>query len=384
MDTQPWDYWEAGGAKPKGRGAEIVGTLETVLKRNPNASGRDPPLHPRGRGVDAAAERALPHAERLGALMPGAGHIVHMPAHIYYRVGHVPRLARRPTSARWRSTSATSRPRRRDPIYKAAYYPHNIHFVMVSAQMGGDGATAIDAADEARRGDAGRGRQAVRDHAAGQGGAVHDACAVQPIPTRSWRCRRRPTTLVLVRDDVPLRARHRVRARRRTQPAAQTRDRRARRARTRDRLQAVRANGAFRRRRSCRPRAWSRPAGSPMPAATSTAPPRPTRTRSSIEDTLGYTEPPYWYYPVRQSLGCRAAAPGQARRRREGVPRFARARAQQRLGARRPRRDLSSARAMPQARSRRSRPSARRGSAIRRDRRSTACRRPESSDAALA
>jgi hypothetical protein len=47
---------------------------------------RNPTVHPRGQGLDRA-ERALPYADRLAALMPGAGHMVHMPAHIYYRVG---------------------------------------------------------------------------------------------------------------------------------------------------------------------------------------------------------------------------------------------------------------------------------------------------------
>ena len=77
--------------------------------------------------------------------MPAAGHIVHMPAHIYYRVGQYRRsldtnkLAVAVDEQYFRSSPS-------DPLYKSAYYPHNIHFVMVSAQMGGDGATAIDAA----------------------------------------------------------------------------------------------------------------------------------------------------------------------------------------------------------------------------------------------
>ena len=71
---------------PKGRGAEIVRTLETVLKRNPAHPGA---IHLYIHAVEASTnpEKALPHARRLAALMPGAGHVVHMPAHIYYRVG---------------------------------------------------------------------------------------------------------------------------------------------------------------------------------------------------------------------------------------------------------------------------------------------------------
>ena len=90
MDTQPWDYWEAGGTKPKGNGAAIVDTLEKVLEAQSAASGRDPPLHPRGGSLHAAGAGAAVCANASARLMPGAGHLVHMPAHIYYRVGHVP------------------------------------------------------------------------------------------------------------------------------------------------------------------------------------------------------------------------------------------------------------------------------------------------------
>ncbi|MGZ8260420.1 MAG: hypothetical protein ACXWUL_07710, partial [Caldimonas sp.] len=144
MDTQPWDYWEAGGVKPKGRGAEIVSHLETVLKRNPSHPGA---IHLYIHAVEASTtpERALAPAERLGALMPGAGHLVHMPAHIYYRVGQY----RRSLDVNKRAVAIDEKYFERspsDPLYKSAYYPHNIHFVMVSAQMGGDAATAVDAA----------------------------------------------------------------------------------------------------------------------------------------------------------------------------------------------------------------------------------------------
>jgi hypothetical protein len=144
MDTQPWDYWEAAGARPKGRASEIVRALETVLKRNPSHPGA---IHLYIHAVEASTnpERALPHAKRLAALMPGAGHIVHMPAHIYYRVG----LYRDSLAANVRAIQVDEnyfKTSPSDPLYKAAYYPHNIHFVMVSAQMGGDAKTAIDAA----------------------------------------------------------------------------------------------------------------------------------------------------------------------------------------------------------------------------------------------
>ncbi|MEO8485291.1 MAG: hypothetical protein ABI585_03040 [Betaproteobacteria bacterium] len=146
MDTQPWDYWEAGGARPKGRGAFILDTLESVLKRQPSHPGA---IHLYIHAVEASTkpERALAYANRLGALMPGAGHIVHMPAHIYYRVGMYGEslAANRKAIAVDESYFRTSPS---DPLYKSAYYPHNIHFVMVSALAGGDGRTAIEAAQK--------------------------------------------------------------------------------------------------------------------------------------------------------------------------------------------------------------------------------------------
>jgi tetratricopeptide (TPR) repeat protein len=144
MDTQPWDYWEAGGNKPKGDGGEIVAALERVLQRNPNHAGAAH-LYIHAMEASSKPEKALPAARRLASLAPGAGHIVHMPAHIYFRLG----MYRESLDANVRAMAVDERyfqTSPSDPLYKVAYYPHNIHFVMVSAQMGGDGATAINAA----------------------------------------------------------------------------------------------------------------------------------------------------------------------------------------------------------------------------------------------
>ena len=86
MNLQPWDYWEADRKTPKGRTAEQVAALERVLGRNPDHPGA---IHFYIHTVEATTtpERAEPFADRLNGQMPGAGHLVHMPAHIYYRVG---------------------------------------------------------------------------------------------------------------------------------------------------------------------------------------------------------------------------------------------------------------------------------------------------------
>ncbi|MBO9717437.1 MAG: hypothetical protein J7507_11685, partial [Pseudoxanthomonas sp.] len=129
MDTQPWDYWEAAGTQPKGRAGEMLAILEKVLARNPEHPGA---IHLYLHAVEASVspERGLPHARRLAALMPGAGHIVHMPAHIYYRTG----LFKESLETNKRAMAvdeAYFAGSPSDPLYKAAYYPHNIHFVLV-------------------------------------------------------------------------------------------------------------------------------------------------------------------------------------------------------------------------------------------------------------
>ncbi len=93
MNLSPWDYWEDDGRKPKGATERIVALLEGVLGDRPSPIALNP-LHPGAihlyiHTVEASdrPERAAPHAARLEALMPGAGHIVHMPAHIWYRMG---------------------------------------------------------------------------------------------------------------------------------------------------------------------------------------------------------------------------------------------------------------------------------------------------------
>jgi tetratricopeptide (TPR) repeat protein len=146
MDLSPWDYWEPGGAKPKNKTADFIATLERVLAANPDHPGA---IHLYIHAVEAssAPERAERYAERLAAQMPGAGHIVHMPSHIYYRVG-------RYQDALEANKQAVATDERYigkikgQSLYTAMYYPHNVHFLMASAQMSGDGPTAIAAAEK--------------------------------------------------------------------------------------------------------------------------------------------------------------------------------------------------------------------------------------------
>jgi tetratricopeptide (TPR) repeat protein len=148
MDTQPWDYWEYGengATTPKGRAGEMIPLLEAVLKANPDHPGA---IHYYIHVVEAsdAPERAEPYADRLAALMPGAGHIVHMPAHTYLRVGrYLDSLAINVAAVE--ADEAYLAEAQAAGYYPYTYYPHNIHFVLVSAQMAGDAERMVWAAE---------------------------------------------------------------------------------------------------------------------------------------------------------------------------------------------------------------------------------------------
>jgi tetratricopeptide (TPR) repeat protein len=144
MDTQPWDYYEADGVRHRGHGAEIVRTLEGVIARAPNHPGA---LHLYIHAVEASTtpERAEAAADRLLTLMPGAGHIVHMPSHIYYRVGRYADSARANEQAALVDEAYIAQCRAQG-FYPAGYYGHNIHFLWTSAAMQGRYQASLDAA----------------------------------------------------------------------------------------------------------------------------------------------------------------------------------------------------------------------------------------------
>jgi tetratricopeptide (TPR) repeat protein len=145
MDTSPWNYWEADG-RPRAGTAEVLGSLERVLKRNPAHAGA---IHLYIHAVEASSDpaRAEPYADRLAALMPGAGHIVHMPGHIYLRVGryHDASLANDRAVAADEAYFASDAAKG-NMMYEVGYYPHNMHFKAMSASMEGRRADALQAA----------------------------------------------------------------------------------------------------------------------------------------------------------------------------------------------------------------------------------------------
>ena len=146
MDLQPWNYYDAKGA-PIGNTTEIVATLESVMQRNADHAGA---LHLYIHAVEASTDpdRGAVAADRLRELVPGSGHLVHMPAHIYTRVGryHDAVVANQKAVAADDSYLATCRPG--VAVYPLAYVPHNHHFLWWASSMEGAAAAAIAAADE--------------------------------------------------------------------------------------------------------------------------------------------------------------------------------------------------------------------------------------------
>ncbi len=143
MNTMPWDYWLKDGA-PKPETAYVLDTLERVIARQPDHAGA---LHYHIHLLEASADpdRAAASADRLGSLMPAAGHMVHMPAHIYIRVGRYADAA----EANVRAIAADEdylAQCQAQGLYPVSYYPHNLHFLWAAATFEGRRAVAVDAA----------------------------------------------------------------------------------------------------------------------------------------------------------------------------------------------------------------------------------------------
>jgi pimeloyl-ACP methyl ester carboxylesterase len=143
MNTMPWDYWQKDGtAKPET--ARILDILERTIARYSDHAGA---LHYHIHLVEASQDpdRAERSADRLGPLMPAAGHMVHMPAHIYIRVGRYADAAAANERAILADEDYLAQCQAQG-LYPVSYYPHNLHFLWAAATFEGRGAVAIDAA----------------------------------------------------------------------------------------------------------------------------------------------------------------------------------------------------------------------------------------------
>jgi tetratricopeptide (TPR) repeat protein len=298
MDLSPWNYWQPGGHEPNPQSAEIVPTLERVLARAPDHPGA---IHYYIHAVEASDQpkRAEPYADRLRGAVPGAGHLVHMPSHIYYRVGrYLDALAvnKTATDVDEKYLTASDAPM---GVYRLGYYPHNVHFLMASALMSGDAAAGIAAAEKLRG--------LLPDQAALANPSAHP---VKAAPYFAHALLSPPEVILALPDPgdaMPyVKAMwHYARgvafvARRDFPAAAAEANAIATIARTAD-FSLLKTAGV--------------PAADVLALAQTVLEARLAQAQgdteaaiarfeqaAALQDTLPYMEPPYWYYPVRQSL----------------------------------------------------------------------------------
>lgn len=144
MDTQPWDYWNYGAGTPKGRTVRTLELLERAINIDPDYA---PAIHLYIHVTESSVDpyRAEPYADRLQAQAFGVGHLVHMPSHIYLRLGrwqksHDANIAAIAADEAYIAASENA------AFYGAVYYPHNVHFVVSSSHYAGDAKTALEMA----------------------------------------------------------------------------------------------------------------------------------------------------------------------------------------------------------------------------------------------
>jgi tetratricopeptide (TPR) repeat protein len=134
MDLRPWNYWMDDG-QPQPGTTELLAQLERAMAADPNHPGA---CHFYIHAVEKVEpQRAVPCAERLASLMPGAGHIVHMPGHIYIRVGRYQDAIEANEHAVHADETYIQDARPGVGVYTAGYYPHNYDFMAFAATMVG-------------------------------------------------------------------------------------------------------------------------------------------------------------------------------------------------------------------------------------------------------
>ena len=312
MDRSPWNYWEPGGTQAREVVAPLVPTLEAVLKKDPRHIGA---IHLYIHAVEASADakRAEAYADQLAKLAPNAGHLVHMPAHIYYRLGRY-KDSLSTNQAAVKVDEAYIKQFAPQGVYPLGYYSHNLHFVMVSAQMSGEGAIVVDAAARLSRNIPDEAAKAVPLLVPMKAGPYWAHAQFSDLPTVlsladpgadlpylqvAWRYAR---GVAFAQSGNPEAARSQL---------AEI-----------ERLISTTDYAAF--------TAWGIPAkdigtiaahvlrariaqaGNDYDGAI-----RDLQVAVEIQDSLPYMEPPYWYYPVRQTLGAVLLQKGDARAARD-------------------------------------------------------------------
>jgi tetratricopeptide (TPR) repeat protein len=310
MDLHPWDFWTPKG-EPKPGTLETMAVLERVLSKHPDHAGA---CHLFIHTVEASPEpgRALPCADRLADLAPGIGHLVHMPSHIYIRLGMYGKVADHNVHAA-ESDEHYLEGRHAEGVYPQMYYPHNVHFLWAGLVLQGRSQQAIQAArklSELVGWDVYRQMPAVEFFSPTRLFTLArfgywSALLKEPAPpadlaysTAMWRYTR-GLAFVAVGDYAAAEAEYRHLMALRDSISA---DRMVGHSRAHDLLnlagavlagQRLAANGQF-----------DDATGKLQKAV-------------QLEDGLGYDEPPDWYYPVRETLGAvlvTAGRPAEAER----------------------------------------------------------------------
>ena len=298
MDRSPWNYWQPGGSNALPVVAPLVPTLESILKKDPSHVGA---IHLYIHAVEASADakRAEAYADKLAKLAPNAGHLVHMPAHIYYRLGrYKDSLATNQVAVK--VDEAYIKQFAPQGVYPLGYYSHNIHFVMISAQMSGEGQIVVDAASKLSKN--------IPDEAAA---AVP---LLAPMKTGPYWAHAQfsdlPTVLALPDPGEKLPYNRVAWRYARGVAFAQSGNLDSARAQVAEieKIMSTADYSAF--------TAWGIPAKDVARIATHVVRARIAQNSKdldgairelqaavAIQDTLPYMEPPYWYYPVRQTLG---------------------------------------------------------------------------------
>ncbi len=143
MDLMPWEYWLDNGDPASEHTTTLVAQLEHVLEIDPQHPGA---MHLYIHAMERfEPEKAVPAADGLGDLVPVAGHLVHMPSHIYLRVGRYADAVTANQKAAMADEDYIAQCNAQG-LYPAAYYPHNIHFLWYSAMMEGRKALSVDSA----------------------------------------------------------------------------------------------------------------------------------------------------------------------------------------------------------------------------------------------
>jgi len=146
MDLRPWRLWTLDGRPAEGT-EEVISVLESVLRREPRHIAAN---HYYIHAVEASPDphRALPSARRLETLVPAAGHLVHMPAHIYMRTGDYRAAVASNVTAAEVDRAYLRQNNLEHSLYSFMYYSHNIHFIASAAGMTGRYAEALRAAEQ--------------------------------------------------------------------------------------------------------------------------------------------------------------------------------------------------------------------------------------------